>query len=154
MDKYIGCKMIEAEPINLGDYNTLRGWTVPADENPADDGYMVIYPDGYRSWSPKDQFEKYCLKVTPNPKLKTGCSISTDMVEGFIKECHVATVGEKTTIVRAVLVNGFEVIESSACVDPANYDEKIGADICINKIRDQIWHLLGFLLQTAVGGVK
>lgn len=154
MDKYIGCKLIEAEPINRGDYNKLRGWTVPADENPADEGYMVVYPDGYRSWSPQDQFEKYYMIVTPNPKLKTGCSISNEMVHGFIKEIRVFQVGEKTTVVWVTLANGFEMIESSACVDPDNYDEAIGAEICLAKIKDRLWNLLGFLLQTAVGGVK
>lgn len=58
MKKYIGCKMIEAEPTNRGDYNLYRGWTIPDDENPLDDGYLVKYPDGYISWSPSKQFEE------------------------------------------------------------------------------------------------
>lgn len=50
-----------------GEYNAYRGWTIPADENPADEGYLVEYQDGgkpnmpkhagYVSWSPKDVFE-------------------------------------------------------------------------------------------------
>ena len=35
MKKYIGTKMIEAKPMNRGDYNTYRGWNIPKDENPA-----------------------------------------------------------------------------------------------------------------------
>ena len=154
MNRYIGTKAINAKPMSRQAYNDLRGWAVPADENPADDGYMVIYPDGYRSWSPNDQFEKYYMKVTPNPKLKTGCSISKEMVDGFIKEARTFTLGEKTTVVWVTLANGFEMVESSACVDPANYDETIGIEICRDKIKDRIWNLLGFLLQTAAGGVK
>lgn len=147
MDKYIGVKLIEAEPAELekeqaGEY--LKG--AP--------GYKVRYPDGYESWSPKEVFEQAYMKVSPNPALKSGYSISQEMVDGFIKEVHVSTLGEKTTCVRAVLVNGFEIVESSACVDPANYDEKLGAEICLGKIKDRIWFLLGFLLQTAVGGIK
>jgi len=76
------------------------------------------------------------------------------MVDNFIKEVHVSTLGEKTTLVRAVLANGFEIIESSACVDKENYDEIYGAGICLEKIKDKVWFLLGFLLQTAVGGIK
>ena len=40
-----------------GDYNKHRGWEIPANEDPADEGYHVIYPDGYESWCPKAQFE-------------------------------------------------------------------------------------------------
>lgn len=58
MRTYIGTKKIQAEPLNLGDYNTLRGWTIPADENPMREGYKVVYPDGYVSWSPKEIFEE------------------------------------------------------------------------------------------------
>ena len=65
---YEGTKRVHARPMNRGDYNTYRGWEVPADENPADDGYLVEYLDGgksnhaahagYISWSPKDVFER------------------------------------------------------------------------------------------------
>lgn len=50
------------------EYNALRGWTVPADENPDDAGYLVEYVDGgqanhpdfagYISWSPADVFDR------------------------------------------------------------------------------------------------
>lgn len=32
MKQYIGTKIIKAEPMNLGDYNTYRKWTIPADK--------------------------------------------------------------------------------------------------------------------------
>ena len=51
-------------------------------------------------------------------------------------------------MVRAMLKNGFELVEASACVSKENYSEPMG------KIRDRVWQLLGFLLQTAVNGVK
>lgn len=57
MKQYIGTKIIQAEPMTRGAYNKYRGWTIPADESPYDDGYLVRYPDGYESWSPKDVFE-------------------------------------------------------------------------------------------------
>lgn len=60
MKKYIGTKMIEAKPMNRGDYNVYRGWTIPENENPADEGYLVVYTDSdnYESWSPKDVFDR------------------------------------------------------------------------------------------------
>lgn len=57
MKQYIGTKMIYARPMTRGDYNGYRGWTIPAGENPEDDGYLVRYPDGYESWSPKAVFD-------------------------------------------------------------------------------------------------
>lgn len=67
MKNFIGTKTINAKSMNRQEYNDLRGWQVPNDENPADDGYLVEYVDsepnhpdfeGYISWSPKEVFEK------------------------------------------------------------------------------------------------
>lgn len=58
MKKYIGTKIIEAGEMNRGDYNVYRGWKIPEDENPEDEGYLVKDSDGYESWSPKKQFEE------------------------------------------------------------------------------------------------
>jgi hypothetical protein len=57
-----------------------------------------------------------------------------------------AKMGEKTTVVCCKLPNGFEVIESSGCVDPANYDHGMGIGICRKRIVDQIWKLEGYAL--------
>ena len=67
MKRYIGTRIITAQPMNRADYNTYRGWALPSDENGEDEGYLVEYLDGgkpndsrhtgYISWSPKDQFE-------------------------------------------------------------------------------------------------
>ena len=64
MNTYIGTKIINAKPMTRQAYNELRGWTVPADENPDDEGFLVEYVDGgkanhpdfkgYISWSPKE----------------------------------------------------------------------------------------------------
>ncbi len=58
MKQYIGTKIIKAKEMTRGKYNKLRGWTIPENENPADEGYLVEYSDGYISWSPKKQFEE------------------------------------------------------------------------------------------------
>lgn len=57
MQTYIGTKVIKAQVMNLGDYNQHRGWTIPSDEDPLKEGYLVEYSDSYQSWSPKKQFE-------------------------------------------------------------------------------------------------
>ena len=66
MKTYIGVKKIEAEPMTRGDYNIYRGWQIPADENPADEGYHIKYADGHESWSPKENFENTFLEKGKN----------------------------------------------------------------------------------------
>ncbi|AFU45647.1 hypothetical protein C380_09735 [Acidovorax sp. KKS102] len=74
---HIGVKLINAEPMTRAEYNTYRGWTLPADENGADEGFLVEYLDGgkanmpdragYVSWSPSDVFKaayRPCLSMT------------------------------------------------------------------------------------------
>lgn len=68
IETYIGTKRIRAAAMTRREYNVLRGWVVPADENPDDAGYLVEYLDGgkpnvlgfagYVSWSPADVFER------------------------------------------------------------------------------------------------
>lgn len=54
---------------------------------------------------------------------------------------------DKCTVVTVQLANGFVLIASSACVDPANYNEEMGKEICLNKIKDKLWELEGYCLQ-------
>jgi hypothetical protein len=144
--KYIGVKVVEAKSAPCP--KEVNG------HHAGEEGYRVRYPDGYESWSPKEVFEKAYLKIMPNPGLKTDISISQQMVDAFIKEVHPLTIGNKTALVRVVLVNGFELIEASACVDKENYSMEIGTEICLEKIKNKIWSYLGFLLQTGIGGIK
>ncbi len=58
MKTFIGTEVIEAKPMTRGEYNKYRGWTIPADENPADKGYLVKHSVGYESWSPEKQFNE------------------------------------------------------------------------------------------------
>lgn len=156
MKHYIGTKLIEAEKAYRvdGKVVTLAEDRVPCG-NEVERGYKVRYADGYESFSPKEVFERAYLPLEVNGKLKTEApSISAEMVERFIDHHETVTMGGKTTVVRAVLKNGFTIVESSSCVSAENYDEKLGEEICMERIRNKIWELLGFLLQTAVGGVN
>lgn len=59
MEKFIGTKIIEAEPAYRVDGKTVQPTTWPVPEGAkAEEGYAVRYPDGYMSWSPKDVFEE------------------------------------------------------------------------------------------------
>lgn len=155
MKEYIGTKLIQAEPAYRIDGKIyLKSGPVPRVMS-REDGYKVVYQDGYESWSPKDVFEAAYLPVTVNENLRTDApSISQQMVDDFIRETEVITMGDKTTVVRAVLRNGFEIVEASSCVSAENYDEQLGAQICLEHIKNKVWMLLGFLLQTAVHSIQ
>lgn len=155
MKTYIGTKIIEAIPaIRTGGKVYDANELIPRSMELVEEGYKVRYQDGYESFSPKDVFERFYLELTVNPELRTKKpSISQKMVDDFIVAKEVSTLGDKVTVVRATLRNGFELVESSACVSPENYDEELGAKICMEKIKDKVWFLLGFLLQTGVNGL-
>jgi hypothetical protein len=58
-DKYLGVKIIQAVPMTAADAAVVL--QRPIDTSNADEagnGYLVEYPDGYRSWSPKKQFDE------------------------------------------------------------------------------------------------
>lgn len=66
--------------------------------------------------------------------------------------CEVTKSGEKTTVLHVTLANGFEMVESAACVDPANYSEAIGVDLCRKRITDRLWLLEGWRLACTLHG--
>jgi len=47
MNKFIGVKLVEAQPISLGEYNKFKGWNIPDNEDPLSKGYLVKYSDNY-----------------------------------------------------------------------------------------------------------
>lgn len=87
MRKYVGTKIIEAKEMNRGDYNKYRGWTIPENENPNDEGYLVRYSDGYESWSPKKQFDEAYREYDESKLQSTAVLMqSSDYKERFIAE--------------------------------------------------------------------
>lgn len=68
MKTYIGTKIVRLAPMTRAEYIDYRGWALPADEDGADEGYLVEYTDGgkpnddrhdgYITWSPKAQADK------------------------------------------------------------------------------------------------
>ena len=57
MKKYIGTKVIKAEPMTMVEAQKVLGREIkPATIE--EDGYLVEYDNGYKSWSPKSVFEE------------------------------------------------------------------------------------------------
>lgn len=65
MKSYIGTKIIQAEPMNENTFRARNGRPIVAEDS---EGYSVKYPDGYVSWSPKEQFEIAYREITENEK--------------------------------------------------------------------------------------
>ena len=53
---------------------------------------------------------------------------------------------DRTTLVACTLPNGWRIVETSSCIDPANYDHEIGVSICRRRIEERLWELEGYLL--------
>ena len=57
MKKYTGTKTILAEPMAKSEAEKVLNRSL-ADAKGGEEGYLVEYPDGYKSWSPKETFEE------------------------------------------------------------------------------------------------
>ena len=149
MKHYIGVKAIKAKPMTHNEY--LEHIDSPyqyhcEDDNP---GYLVEYPDGYQSWSPKEAFDRSHLELD-NPT-----KISATDIDRFIGPNAFSSLklGDKTTLVEMNPRTGFVQYETSSCVDPENYDHDLGCQIGADRIKDKLWPMLGFVLQWAKSGL-
>lgn len=147
---YLGVKLIKARKAWR-----INGSAIVYDMNRmvqhddvVDEGYEVEYPDDYKSFSPKDVFEKaYYMILSPN-KIQEGDVLN------FIKEGYSLRLGEKTTVVCDTTLTGFDTVGIAACVDPSTYDHDMGCGVARRDIKDKIWGHLGFVLQWAINGLK
>lgn len=66
MKKYLGVKIVDAEPMCEFDFLKFsdKGKAIVSSEYINREGYKVVYEDGYTSWSPKEVFEKAYRPIT------------------------------------------------------------------------------------------
>ena len=147
--KAIGIKMVELIAMCAGEAQ-YRGYKTNGKEG-NDPGYEVTYPDGYKSWCPKEVADKAYFKLDEN---NNGSIILKEDVENFIAAHNTQTIGVKITLVQATTITGFELIDYSACVSPENYSQELGEKYAMENIRNKIWSYLGFVLQWAKNGIS
>lgn len=97
-----------------------------------------------------DEFDKY-FEMYEEPVKEETFTITADYIEEIMENTEIKvlpSVFGKCTVVAAKLPNGFVIVESSACVDPRNYDEDMGVEICMDKIINKVWELEGYKLQS------
>lgn len=147
---YLGVKLIKARKAWR-----INGSAIVYDMNRmvqrddvVDEGYEVEYPDGYKSFSPKDVFEKAYYQILDPTKISEGD------VLGFMKQGYSLRLGEKTTVVCDTTLTGFDTVGIAACVDPQTYDHYMGCGVARRDIKEKIWGHLGFVLQWAINGLK
>ena len=83
-----------------------------------------------------------------------GERITSEDIDNFVKDTFSAKVGSKTTNTTLVLLNDFEVHGQASCVKAENYNIEIGEKFAVEKAKDKIWEVLGFVLQWGINGIK
>lgn len=147
--KAIGIKMVELQPMTAREAND-KGHRI-GNHSFEEEGYEVTYPDGYKSWTPKDVADAAYYPLSEN---NDGTKILKEDVENFITDVEVITVGEKTTVVNAHTRSGFDTVRHSSCVDPKNYSEELGKQYAMEEVVNSLWSHLGFVLQWAKYGLN
>jgi hypothetical protein len=74
--------------------------------------------------------------------------LNPEHIDAMIKseQYHVFE-GTTTTVCCLNLVNGFNVVGTSAAASPENFDKAIGEKIARENARNKIWELEGYLLR-------
>lgn len=147
--KAIGIKMVELQPMRAS-MALSTGYKI-GNAHPDDMGYEVTYPDGYKNWTPKDVADNAYFPLSEN---NNGTKVLKEDVEKFITDVEVMTVGEKTTVVNAHTLTGFDTVRHSSCVDPKNYSEELGKQYAMEEVVNSLWSHLGFVLQWAKYGLN
>lgn len=62
-------------------------------------------------------------------------------------ETREVVVFDKCLVVAYRFKNGFVLVESSACIDPKNFDIETGRKICREHAENKLWELEGYALQ-------
>lgn len=146
--KAIGIKMVELLAMTAA-VALEKGYKTNG-KSGSDEGYEVTYPDGYKSWCPKEVADASYFKLS---EANDGTKILKEDVEKFVTNAEVGKVGDKTTIVNAHTLTGFDIVKHSSCVDPKNYSEELGKKYAMEDVVSDLWAHLGFVLQWAKYGL-
>lgn len=87
MKRFNALTKVTAKPMTRQEYNDLRGWELPADEDGSDDGYLTVDVnadsnfdgyDGHVSWKPKALFDDQFYEVDDEP-VGVKCTAPSDL---------------------------------------------------------------------------
>lgn len=73
--------------------------------------------------------------------------ITSEHLNQMIEDAQITYFHHGTlTIAVVTLYGGFQLVGTSACVDPNNYDEELGNSLAVANARNKLWELEGYLL--------
>ena len=169
---YIGTKSVLATTMTRGEYNEYRGWQIPENEDPSEQGYLVEYVDGgkpnderhtgYISWSPRDVFEKsYHQSQTPQELQEKAVAprVTKDQIDALMDRVTYVTVqqpGDTTSTFAHAFLDGkfFLATGFSACVSKENFNADIGERLAkgnaAKNAENKLWELEGYRLFASV----
>ena len=81
-------------------------------------------------------------------------TVTKEQINALLESAEISaeTKFDKVTVVVCKLKNGFVIAEASGAVDPANYSEEIGKEVCMTRIENKLWELEGYCLQKRLAG--
>ena len=141
-DKFLTVKKMwfldEGTVITVTDVGTDGIVSFTFGENNTNNGYMDIAT-----------FREHFKKVEDMTAEVTVPEITDEYIADIMdnSEFETHTSFGKCTIVACRLPNGFVITESTACVNPENYDEELAEEICLDKIAEKIRELEAYRLQ-------
>ena len=68
-------------------------------------------------------------------------NLTEEQIKNQIDSVVFQKIWKKTTLCLMTLKNGFEIVTSSSCIDPENYDQEIWEKISEEKAMDKLWEL-------------
>ncbi len=92
--------------------------------------------------SPENRYDVYATLTPYQQKL----------FEEWVKKAEFVKAGLKTTICLLTLMNGFEVVGTSACVNPADFDATIGKEYALKEALRKLDGRVGFYRQVILAG--
>lgn len=134
---------------------TIIEYEIEADneEQARDKVYGLDPSEGNEVWDDLTYFDILDIEEVNNSQQELKemkNTVTPEQVKENMQDVIVRTLddfGKPCTYVTVRMKNGFTLRESTTCVDPANYNEEIGKEICLKKIEDKVWFLLGYQLQ-------
>lgn len=145
--KAIGIKMVDLQPMSANEA-CIRNYKTNGLDG-SQEGYEVTYPDGYKSWCPKEIADKAYFKLSD----ENGDKVTPADISNFIAKEESVKIGTKTTNTTITTITGYEVHGQSSCVKAENFSLAVGAKFAKPHAIDQIWQGLGFVLQWAKYGL-
>lgn len=83
----------------------------------------------------------------------TAARVTLDHINAtIVGEDYYVFPGTTVTVCLLKLRNGFNVVDHSACVSPANFDAELGRKIARERAVNQIWALEGYALAERIYG--